>query len=108
MSDDFQRDYLSLDSKEHKWGRGKGKLKFAWVRWGKNNWCDIRIMRRTDDAYVHTKRGIRMTADQLRKVIPTLVEMLEHMDTHNEEEARRKLRDGEDDEGIPSQVETAE
>lgn len=106
MSAEFQRDYLLLDSKQHKWGRGKGKVKFTWVRWARRNWCDMRIMRRTDEGYVHTRNGIRITADQLREAIPTLIEMLEHMDAHDEEEARRKKRDGEDDESTPSEMET--
>lgn len=57
----------------------------------------MRIMRRTDEGYVHTRNGIRITADQLRETIPVLIEMLEHIDAQEEEEARRKVREGEED-----------
>jgi hypothetical protein len=49
---------------------------------------DLRIMRRKDDGYEHTKSGVRLTPDQVRSLLPSLVEMLEHIDDTEEEQKR--------------------
>lgn len=77
------------DSKVQKWSAGKGKIRLAWTKWLGRNWIDLRIMRREDDGYVHTRHGVRVTPDQLREMLPALNEMLEHIDNTEEEEKRK-------------------
>lgn len=88
-----ERDYWEDDSKEQKWSAGKGKVRVAWTKWLGRNWIDFRIMRREDDAYTHTKRGLRITPNQLRSMLPILNELLEHIDNTEEEERRQKKED---------------
>ena len=77
------------DSKVQKWSAGKGKVRLAWTKWLGRNWIDLRVMRREDDGYVHTRHGVRITPDQLREMLPALIEMLEHIDNTEEEEKRK-------------------
>lgn len=83
-----EREYYSDFSKVQKYGDGKAKVKIRWLTWKGREWIDLRLFRRTDDGYVHTLKGVRFTPDQLRKVIPALSEMLEHIDDHIEEKKR--------------------
>ena len=87
-SDTVEREYWRDDSKESKWNGGKGHVRLARVDWRGRSMIDIRIMRRTDDGYVHTRHGLRLTSDQLRDMLPSLGEMLDHID-NDEEEKRR-------------------
>ena len=87
-SDTVEKQYWSDDSKEKKWNDGKGRIRLAWVEFRSRDMIDIRIMRRKDDGYEHTKSGLRLTPNQLRAMLPSLVEMLEHIDNAKEERDR--------------------
>ena len=89
MKRNTERDYWVDDSKVQKWSAGKGKIRLAWTKWLGRNWIDLRIMRREDDGYVHTRHGVRISPDQLRSMLPALNEMLEHIDNTEEEEKRK-------------------
>ena len=102
----FERDYLLQDGKTQKWGAGKGKVRTAWIKFKGRNWIDIRMLKRKDDGYEHTRGGVRFTPNQIRELLPVLVEILDHIDSHSEEEERRIAR--EEDESIPSPLETTE
>lgn len=86
----FERRLWEDDSKVQKWSSGKGKLRLAWIGWRKRNWIDIRILRREDEDYVHTREGVRVTPDQLRELLPILKELLDTIDNIEEEEERNK------------------
>ena len=86
----FERDYLVQDGKTVKWGGGKSKVRTAWVKHRGRNWVDIRMLRRSDEGYTHTREGVRITPDQLRELMPVLAEMLDHIDNSVEQEERRK------------------
>ena len=88
-SDTVEKQYWTDASKEGKWKDGRGRVRMAWVQWRGRNVIDLRIMRRSDDEYVHTRHGFRLTPDQLRDALPALVEMLDHID-NDEEEKKRK------------------
>ena len=87
-SDTVEKQYWSDDSKEKKWNDGKGRIRLAWVEFRSRDMIDIRIMRRKDDGYEHTKSGLRLPPNQLRAMLPSLVEMLEHIDNAKEERDR--------------------
>ena len=61
----FERNYWEDDSKVKKWASGKGKVRLAWVKWAGRYWIDLRILRREEDGYTHTKEGIRLTPEQI-------------------------------------------
>ena len=56
-----EREYYSDFSKVHKYGDGKAKIKIGWITWKGREWIDLRLFRRTDDGYVHTQKGVRLT-----------------------------------------------
>ena len=87
-SDTVEKQYWADDSKEKKWNDGKGRIRLAWVEFRGRHLIDLRIMRRKDDGYEHTKSGVRLTPDQVRSLLPSLVEMLEHIDDTEEEQKR--------------------
>ena len=87
-SDTVEKQYWADDSKEKKWNDGKGRVRLAWVEFRGRHMIDLRIMRRKDDGYEHTKSGGRLTPDQVRSLLPSLVEMLEHIDDTEEEQKR--------------------
>ena len=86
----MEKQYWADNSKERKWHDGKGRVRVAWVEWKGKNTIDIRIMRRTDDGYQHTRHGLRITANQLRDLLPALGELLDHIDNHEEEKKRQE------------------
>jgi len=88
-SDTVEKQYWIDNSKERKWSGGKGRVSVKWVSWKGKHWGDFRMMRRTEEGYVHTKNGFRLSASQLRTVLPILHEMLDHIDNEIEEEKRQ-------------------
>mgnify|MGYP002625213736 FL=1 len=76
----FERNYWEDNSKVKKWSSGKGKLRLAWVKWGGRHWIDLRILRREDEGYVHSKEGVRLSVEQVRTMLPILNEMLGDID----------------------------
>ena len=85
----FERNYWEDDSKVKKWSSGKGKLRLAWVKWGGRHWIDLRVLRREEDGYAHTKEGIRLTPEQVRSMLPVLNEMLGDIDDAIEKAERQ-------------------
>jgi hypothetical protein len=43
-------------------------------------WIDLRILRREEDGYIHSKEGVRLTPEQLRNMLPILNELLGDID----------------------------
>ena len=87
--DTVEKQYWIDNSKERKWSDGKGRVSVKWVSWRGRHWADMRIMRRTDEGYVHSAKGFRLTTKQLRELLPVLHEMLDHIDNQEEEEKRQ-------------------
>ena len=85
----FERNYWEDDSKVKKWSSGKGKLRLAWVKWGGRHWIDLRILRREDDGYVHSKEGVRLSVAQVSTMLPVLNEMLGDIDDAIEKAERK-------------------
>jgi len=90
-SDTVEKQYWADDFRafNKKWNDGKGRIRLAWVEFRGRHLIDLRIMRRKDDGYEHTQSGVRLTPDQVRVLLPSLVEMLEHIDDAVEEKKRQ-------------------
>ena len=89
----FERNYWEDDSKVKKWASGKGKVRLAWIKWAGRYWVDLRILRREEDGYTHTKQGIRLSPEQVREMLPVLNELLQDIDDKIEEEERHDDKD---------------
>jgi len=84
----YTRVYWEDDAKVQKYAAGKGKYRAAWVRWMGRDWVDLRLLKRNIDGYEPSRNGVRLTVKQMRELLPILVEMLDHIDSQQEEEAR--------------------
>ena len=75
-----------------KFGRLKGtegKISLTHVRWRGIHAVDLRLLRRTEDDWQHTRQGIRLTHKQLQEIIPQLVLISDAMQNEKEESKRK-------------------
>lgn len=82
--------YWSDNSKIRKYADGRGRILLKWETWMGREWIDLRLYRRHEEGEVATRRGVRITPNQLRDMLPSLVELLEHIDDYEEEKERKK------------------
>lgn len=87
-------------SMEGKWKDGKGDVAVRRVDFYGKTWVDFRIMNVQDGKNQHTRHGVRLTVEQVKELIPRLVEFCSSHDDEMESLSRheKKSQDGSNDE----------
>ena len=76
-------------SMEGKWKVGKGDVAVRRVDYYGKTWVDLRIMNVQDGKNQHTRHGVRLTVEQVKEMLPRLVEFCAAYDDEKESEERQ-------------------
>ena len=76
-------------SMEGKWKDGKGDVAVRGVDYYENVWVDFRIMNVQDGKNQHTRHGLRITVDQVKELIPRLVDFVSEYEDEKEQTERQ-------------------
>tara|TARA_Y100001963_G_C6434921_1_gene288738 strand:- start:151 stop:423 length:273 start_codon:yes stop_codon:yes gene_type:complete len=80
-------------SMEGKWKDGKGDIAVRRVDYYGNTWVDFRIMNVQEGKNQHTRHGVRFTVEQVKDMIPRLVEFCALFDDEQEKNERQSSED---------------
>jgi hypothetical protein len=76
-------------SMEGKWKDGKGDVAVRRVDYYDKVWLDFRIMNVQDGKNQHTRHGVRLTAEQVKELIPRLVDFINEYEDQKEQQERQ-------------------
>tara|TARA_R110002020_G_scaffold216353_5_gene423966 strand:- start:1582 stop:1866 length:285 start_codon:yes stop_codon:yes gene_type:complete len=76
-------------SMEGKWKDGKGDIAVRRVDYYDKVWVDFRIMNVQDGKNQHTRHGVRLTAEQVKDMIPRLVDFINEYEDQKEQQERQ-------------------
>ena len=80
-------------SMEGKWKDGKGDIAVRRVDYYGNTWVDFRIMNVQEGKNPHTRHGVRLTVEQVKDMIPRLVEFCASFEDEQEKKERQTPED---------------
>lgn len=78
-------------SMEGKWKDGGGDVRLAYIDYYGRSWIDLRIMNTRDGKNQHTRHGVRLTLQQMKEMLPRLLEAIDECEAI--EEARERKDD---------------
>ena len=77
-------------SMEGKWKDGKGDVRLAYVDYYGKTWVDFRVMNVTDGKNQHTRHGVRLTLQQVKEMLPRLLEAIDECEAIEEARSRKE------------------
>jgi hypothetical protein len=77
-------------SMEGKWMNGKGDVLARRIDYYQKIWLDLRIINVQDGKHQPTRHGVRLTVEQLKEILPRLVEFVNEVEDELEQEERSR------------------
>jgi hypothetical protein len=77
-------------SMEGKWRDGKGDVRLAFIDYYGKSWIDLRIVNTSDGKNQHTRHGVRLTLQQMKEMLPRLLEAIEECEAIEEQRSRKE------------------